>query len=357
MVRRQMRLENQIKGALWGGACGDALGLPYEFLRQKKLKKKLKFPLKPGFFCGYGFISDDTDHDFLTGQCLLYANNNNDKFIKRLAWCLRAWTLSLPPGVGKATLLAGLKLLLGFSPKRSGIFSAGNGPAMRITLIGARFYQDDNKLFEFVKSATEITHRDPKALAGSLAIAKMAQFILKEKPQAQPDYRHILERLKPLCDITESWQTILRQLENAFDKQLSLKDFAKSINCGEAVSGYIYHTVPIVIYTWYYHFADFEKSIEAIIALGGDTDTTASILGALQGLTVGYDKIPKSWCDHIIDWPRRHQHYHQLASQLALQIEDNKPKKPIRYLWPLMLVRNIFCMIFIIFYALFRQFF
>ena len=41
----------------------------------------------------------------------------------------------LPAGVGLATARACLKLWLGFSPERSGIYSAGNGPAMRSAVL------------------------------------------------------------------------------------------------------------------------------------------------------------------------------------------------------------------------------
>ncbi|TVS08433.1 MAG: hypothetical protein EA424_28605 [Planctomycetaceae bacterium] len=44
--------------------------------------------------------------------------------------------LGLPAGVGMATARACLKLWLGFPPKRSGVDSAGNGPAMGKAVLG-----------------------------------------------------------------------------------------------------------------------------------------------------------------------------------------------------------------------------
>jgi hypothetical protein len=56
---------------------------------------------------------------------------------------LRGWLLSLPAGIGFATLRAILKLWLGFPLNRSGVYSAGNGPAMRVAVIGAFFRRSE----------------------------------------------------------------------------------------------------------------------------------------------------------------------------------------------------------------------
>ena len=76
---------------------------------------------------------------------------------------LRFWLLGLPGGIGYATLKAILKLWLGFKPEHSGIFSAGNGPAMRSAIIGVCYGNDSQKLRELVKASTRLTHTDPKA--------------------------------------------------------------------------------------------------------------------------------------------------------------------------------------------------
>src|ERR1019366_3437179 len=88
-------------------------------------------PLRNRFFFERGMISDDTEHACMVGQALLRAPNDADAFARSLAWRLRFWLLGLPAGVGFATLRAVGKLWLGFSPANSGVFSAGNGPAMR----------------------------------------------------------------------------------------------------------------------------------------------------------------------------------------------------------------------------------
>ena len=51
-------------------------------------------------------------------------------------------------------------------------------------------------------------------------------------------------------------------------------------------SGYVCHMVPIVLQTWLRHKEDFRGGVTEIIRCGGDTDTTAAILGAIRNGSV-----------------------------------------------------------------------
>ena len=74
----------------------------------------------------YGMVSNDTEHACITAQAIIASGGNTAIFQQQMAWRLRFWLLGLPAGVGLATLRALVKLWLGFSPKYSGVFSAGN---------------------------------------------------------------------------------------------------------------------------------------------------------------------------------------------------------------------------------------
>ena len=41
----------------------------------------------------------------------------------------------------------------------------------------------------------------------------------------------------------------------------------------------------------------FQELVPYAISLGGDTDTIASMAGAIGGAYFGYDKIPQDWID------------------------------------------------------------
>ena len=68
------------------------------------------------------------------------------------------------------------KLCIGFPPSRSGIFSAGNGPAMRAAILGVYAAHDHDRLAELIQASTTLTHTDPDAEYGALAVALAAVF-------------------------------------------------------------------------------------------------------------------------------------------------------------------------------------
>ena len=70
------------------------------------------------------------------------------------------------------------------------------------------------------------------------------------------------------------------------------------------VSGYINHTVPVALYCWLRWPSDFRHAVEDAIVVGGDTDTTAAIVGGLAGATLGVRAIPESWIGGLCEWPR-----------------------------------------------------
>jgi ADP-ribosylglycohydrolase len=57
------------------------------------------------------------------------------RFARVLAGKLRWWVLGLPAAVGWGTLRALARSWIGFSPARSGVWSAGNGAVMRAPII------------------------------------------------------------------------------------------------------------------------------------------------------------------------------------------------------------------------------
>ena len=118
-------------GSLLGSAVGDAMGLCCEGL-SKRRQQRMYGAITGYHLCwGRGMISDDTEHACLTAQALIVSGGNLHAFTQSLAWRLRWWLLGLPAGVGFATGRALGKLWLGWPAHRSGVYSAGNGPAMR----------------------------------------------------------------------------------------------------------------------------------------------------------------------------------------------------------------------------------
>jgi len=334
-------LERAITGCILGTAVGDALGLPYEGMSAKRTAKFFKRPANHHFLMGKGMISDDSEHACFIAQALIASMDNPDRFERKLAWSLRWWFAGLPAGVGLATAKSIIKLWLGFPSRYSGVFSAGNGPAMRSPLLGIVFADDIDTMKTFVHRSTRITHTDPKAYFGALTIALAArQSVFNQEISASEFLQLITKSLENESSL--EYERLLQSVVDSVQRGESLNQFVELIGCKKGISGYIYHTVPCVIHCWLRHQQDFPNGLEELIAAGGDTDTTGAIYGAICGAGVGKAGIPKVWIDDIIDWPRSTSYMEKLAIQLSKACAGDQPITPPRYFVPAILIRNLF---------------
>jgi ADP-ribosylglycohydrolase len=317
-----------IVGAILGTAVGDALGLPYENLSRRRGVRLLGEPDRYHFLFGRGMTSDDTEHTCLVAQSLIVSAGQPDRFARDLARRLRWWLLGLPAGIGRATLLASIKLWLGFGPKGSGIFSAGNGPAMRCAVLGASV-EDPQLLRTLVGIAARITHTDPKAEHGALVVA-LAASLARSQPHI--DGTFFLEGLRKWLP-EESASQLLTLLERAVRSVAageSTPEFAAAQGWGRRVTGYVNQTVPVAIHAWLRYPRDFRSAVTQVIRCGGDTDTTAAIVGGIVGAAVGKEGIPPEWLAGLVEWPRTVHWMEQLGERLAEVMRSGQPGKAPR---------------------------
>jgi ADP-ribosylglycohydrolase len=290
---------------------------------------------------GRGMMSDDTEHTFFVAQSLLEHPDSVKKFQRALAWHLRWWILSLPAGVGLATARACVKLWLGFPPAASGVFSAGNGAAMRSALIGGYFHDEPEAIEEFVQASTRLTHTDPKANTGALAIARLAAWAVEHDAITSPDVEFVTNTLTSLAPEDQAWVELMQKIHVAYGRNVEVTEFSASLGLQNGVTGYVYHTVPVAIYAWLRHFGNFRDTLEAAMNCGGDTDTVAAIVGALAGATVGPGGIPADWLDGIIDWPRSVGLLRKVAERLEQQKIARHRLGQVGYCWPAVVPRNL----------------
>lgn len=346
MTQPKPTRREQLQGTLLGAAVGDSLGLPREGLSPKRALRLFgDRPLRHRFLWGLGMTSDDAEHACLTAQALLAAPADEKRFGRSLAWRLRGWLMAMPAAVGWATLRAIVKLWLGFSPMRSGVFSAGNGPAMRAPVIGACLADEKERLVHYVRASTRMTHTDPKAEEGALVVALAAAHGVHKGPDGV-SYSELLDEIAPYVHQDELRQA-LEKVRHHLDRQSSVAEFARDMGYLQGVSGYMLHTVPAALYCWLSHPGDVEKAIEEIILLGGDADSTGAIVGALVGATAGVNAIPASWLDGIKDWPRSVTWMRKLGERLAVVFDANGRMRqdstpgPLSLFWPAIPLRNM----------------
>lgn len=353
MVEKLSRIE-RFKGVILGTAVGDALGLPAEGISRRRARKLFKGRWRHRLVINRGMVSDDTDHTVFVAQSLLAHPGSSELFARRLSWCLRWWILAFPAGVGWATLRSILRLWVGVPPSRSGVYSAGNGPAMRSAPIGAFFASRPDLLDGYLQASTKITHTDPRALIGATAVAYLAAFIIREDSTERPALQKFADVLQSAGNRDEDWDNLVSLICAAYRQDQSVDQFAESLGLSKGVTGFVYHTVPVAVYAWYRHFGDFEQTVSAVLNCGGDTDTTGAIVGALAGAAVGEKGIPGDWLKGICDWPRGPNQLRKIADLLAVKSQQLKATSPVHYFWPGLVLRNAFFLSVVLLHGLRR---
>lgn len=351
-IAPQQHKQDQIVGSLLGTATGDALGLPYEGLSPRRGRRLLGQSNRYHFCLGWGMISDDTEHTCMVAQALIASGGDPQKFQRQLAWCFRFWLLSLPGGVGLATLKAIARLWCGFSPRQSGVFSAGNGPAMRAAILGVAI-ADPEQLRRFVSISSRITHTDPKAEYGAFAIALAAQMVCQNNCSISgADFlEHLQSCLEPDA---QPLINLLQAVVESVAQQEPTPEFAARMGWAKGVSGYVYQSVPVAIHAWLSHPQDFAGAIQAAIACGGDTDSVAAMVGGIMGAAVGKAQIPQRWLTRLMEPFCTVGWLEQLAGQLAQGLRSATPQRPTAILWPALLCRNLFFVLLVVGHGLRR---
>ena len=339
-----MNKKNIIYGSIIGTALGDSIGLPFEALSRKKIAKKRPTFEKQSLFFGKGMFSDDTEQTLSVAQSLIESYDDEVLFQKLMKKRLQLWFLAVPAGIGFATMKAIVK---SFVVKEAGVFSAGNAPAMRSALIGVLFGHDDTKLQSFVHTNTRLTHTDPKAYYGALAVAKATYLSATNRQDEFFEAMHSLVK-------DEEFLELLKEVEE--NLTLSSLEFAKKLGLEKGVGGYIYQTLPIVLHSWLRNRDNLKQAIIDVVECGGDTDTTGAIVGSIVGANLKGKKPPQAWIDGIFDFPRDVKFIEKISLELANVVERKKADKASSLSGLLIVFRNVLFLIIVIVVAFTRQF-
>ena len=337
-------------GCIIGTAVGDALGLPYEGIPPRRARRMFGPADRHRFLFGRGMVSDDTEHTLCVAKALLEAGTDPERFERCLARKLSWWLAGLPAGVGWATLRSILKLCIGFPPLRSGVFSAGNGPAMRVPLLGVVFGQNPAELAEYVLRATRLTHSDPKAYQAALVTALAAARSTEEGPVVPAEFPGYVRGRWPREREADDLQWLDQACASA-GRGEPVQAFAAGIGSRNGISGYALHTVPCVIQTWLRFQDDFAGGLREVIEAGGDTDTTGAILGGIVGARVGHEGIPAKWRTGILEWPRSVRWMAELGRRLAGSRTGGTPARVPACFRPAIPVRNLVFLLVVLFHG------
>ena len=309
-------LVDRFRGALLGGAIGDALGRPMEGRGPSAF---LSRPL--AYRCSArgakAPITDDTQLTICVAECLV-ARGHLDP--RDLAQRFELW---LPHAVGKgrATADAVERLLAGEPWYVAGTDSAGNGSAMRSAPIGLLRYRQAGLLrYESMLSSLP-THRHPMALAGAVAMAAATAWLVNLPADGWSvdgfvaivrDAIHDIERGPEPERRDPSCRSTLEERIGILPELLTWKDpaevFARLYN-----GAFVLESVPAALYCFLRSPRDLDELMVTAVNAGRDADTVAAMAGTLHGALCGAATLPP----HLVDGVQQGDRLVQLADQLC----------------------------------------
>jgi poly(ADP-ribose) glycohydrolase ARH3 len=307
------RLRDRFRGAMLGVAVGDALGAPFEGMGVVNHAALERLEAEPGPLR----YTDDTHMTLGVAESLVERRGFDGEYMamtfaknyRQEPW--RGYGTG-PPQVfrlieqGVPWDQAGRVLFGG-----SGSF--GNGAAMRVAPAALAYYLYPAQVVSIATQSATITHTHTLGIEGAIlqacAIAYLVQWDL-ETPFTPTRLLHLLDGIAP----SPVYHDKLRRMETLLPGADS-GEVMKELGNGIAA----YEAVPAALYTFLRNPNSFSTAVLYAISLGGDTDTIASMAGALLGAYLGESAIPPVWHEEVESASRLRELADQLL-ELALEI-------------------------------------
>ena len=330
-------LQDRIRGSLIGGAIGDALGYPVEFIYSfegiqarygergiTRLDTK-QFWLDDEQRNGKAVVSDDTQMTLFTangllnakrqkigmkyGICLAYIEWYLTQIGKKSGkykdcWISRVPELNHRRAPGNTCMTSLSDIYRGKDPINN---SKGCGGVMRIAPIplyavvdGRMDILDTDRL---AGDAAEITHQHP---LGFIPAALMSHVIFRLALDANPTREGMIEYIREgmgkLGELFPSHhledQEMIGMAKAAIDFTSNDRTDLQNIKAlGEGWTGE--EALAIALYCALKHFDSFEEAIIASVNHGGDSDSTGAVTGNILGAALGYEAIPQFFKDDL----------------------------------------------------------
>lgn len=332
---------NKVLGSMIGGAIGDALGYPVEFISYEQILRKYggkgitRYELNNH---GVAEISDDTQMSLFTANEVLYcftryetygglgaspADYMRNSYIEWLQtqtgeidytewhfnWIRDIKELHANRAPGKTCLTAIQDMA---NHKEVVNNSKGCGGIMRVAPFA---------LYTANPAYTNLSHAD--IVTYTREAGKIAALTHKHPPGYIPAafLSALIQRLMPysyinsyqLCQCIRSCITIIAEIypehQSAVDDINKLVNKAITLSIGdrsdaEAIAelgeGWVAEeTLAIALYCVLKYYDDFEKAIVASVNHSGDSDSTGAVTGNILGALLGYDAIPDHYKENL----------------------------------------------------------
>lgn len=330
-------LQDRIRGSLIGGAIGDALGYPVEFIYSfEEIQKRYgergitrldtrQHWLDETEQVGKAVVSDDTQMTLFTANGILNAKQKGMPGIIGITYAYLEWYLT-QIGVKSSkyhdcwisnvqelnhrrapgnTCMSSLDdIYRGKDPMNN---SKGCGGVMRIAPIplyavaGNRI--DIINADRLAADAAEITHQHP---LGYIPAALMSHVIyrlaLDNEPTREGMKRYIMEGVDMIRKRYNTCHNDVERMAELAERAIFLPDNGKTDleNIGHLGEGWTgEEALAIALYCALKHFDSFEDAMIAAVNHGGDSDSTGAVTGNILGAAIGYEAIPQFFKDDL----------------------------------------------------------
>ena len=310
-----------IRGCMLGGAVGDALGAPVEFLDLESIERRYGDAVSDyvEFSDGTGSITDDTQMALFTAEGLLRATvRNNSKGICCAEEVMHYAYLRWLKTQGIIVDCAPEELNSGWLIKEKDLFacrapgmtclnalecnastntadnnSKGCGTVMRMAPVGLHLAPE--LVYEFGCKFSAITHGHPTGITSGGAFAMLINCLLRSK-SLTASLKLVEEHLEQFPEAAETLSAI-RKAQTA----TSVAELGEGWVAEEALA--------IGIYCALHHQWDFKPGVLEAVNITGDSDSTGSIAGNILGILNGENGIPEKW--------RKNLREYRIVSQIA----------------------------------------
>lgn len=296
-------LEDRIEGVLLAMACGDAVGVPYEFgsalLAPDEVPRMIGGGLGP---YAPGEWSDDTQMAVVVARV---AADQGLRSVAALDAVVRGWIEWLDEGATDVGIQTREVLGTVAAEGRTGLWgaagaasaalhrrtgrTAGNGSLMRTAPVALAFLDDPAMLTLAARWVSEATHADD--LAGDACVLWCHAIRRAVLEGELPDLSEFVVELP--VRRREQWATWIA--EAALGRPSEFAPNGYVVTALQAAWSAIRHPAgeasPMV------------ASLTAAVHVGDDTDTVAAIAGALLGATHGASSLPGEWLEVVHGWP------------------------------------------------------
>jgi ADP-ribosylglycohydrolase len=317
-------IEN-FKGCIIGGAIGDALGAPIEFMSIDQIRSNFGHHGLTDYSEAYGrkgSITDDTQMTLFTAEGLILSKvrqeyQGDEGVISAVYHALLRWlytqetnlqgtliqnhgTCSIVDGV-----LTGYKELFSLRAPGNSCLSAlksgrlgtienpindskGCGGVMRIAPVGLA-YNDAEKAFQISCGCAAITHGHPTGCLSSGTLAALISMVISGNSltAAIDESIRILKNEKNNRETLRAIDNAMKMLGKATPEPGIIEDIGAGWVAEEALA--------ISIYCALVAGDDFRKGVLLSVNHSGDSDSTGSITGNILGALYGLDILPKNW--------------------------------------------------------------